>query len=337
MLSDVKLPLKCVPFPLLALEFMKHLAICTAILSLSSSALISAESYIAMEAHTGKVLLAANSEQKRPVASLTKIATAKVVLDWAKASQTSLATQAIVPQSAFTFPSANPMALRPGDRVTLRDAIYSALMGSDNIAAQTLADHAGRAILAHRRMAGDPQKTFVTEMNHLSKALGMRRTKFTNPHGLDTVGRKGYSTASDIARLSVHAMRDTGFAFYVKQKTRTIHVTKQDGRKLAYKVTNTNPLLGQQGVNGIKTGTTAAAGQCLAVNAHRAPLVKKLPNDRSQIRYRDLIVVVLGSADRVGRSKQLISQAWPMYDQWAATGYQQTEKSSGLIVVPKLR
>ncbi|MFK7910191.1 MAG: D-alanyl-D-alanine carboxypeptidase family protein [Akkermansiaceae bacterium] len=316
---------------------MKFVAIITASLTLCATAAHSAESYIAMEAHTGKVLLAANSEKKRPVASLTKIATAKVVLDWAQASQTSLATLATVPQAAFTFASANPMGVQPGDRISLRDAIYSAMMGSDNIAAYTLADHVGRALLAHRRKTGDPQRVFVYEMNNLAKALGMRRTKFATPHGLNLQRRSGYSTASDIARLSVHAMRDTGFQFYVKQKSRTIQVIKASGRKLSYKVTNTNPLLNQLGVNGIKTGTTAAAGQCLAVNAHRKPLVKKLSDERSQIRYRDLIVVVLGSADRAGRSRQLISQAWPMYDQWAAGGYQLTNKGKELIRVPVLR
>ena len=307
------------------------------ILSLCLSTAFSAESYIAMEAHSGKVLLAANSEQKRPVASLTKICTVKVVLDWARASRTSLATQVIVPQSAVMFGGPNPMGLQPGDRITLRDALYSAMMGSDNLAAQTLADHVGRSMLAHRRRSGDPQKAFVTEMNHLARALGMRRTRFATAHGLDLPGRKGYSTASDIARLSVYAMRDTGFVFYVKQKTRTIQVTKLDGRKLSYKVTNTNPLLGRLGVNGIKTGTTIAAGQCISVNAHRKPLVTKLTDGRSQIRKRDLIVVVLGSANRVNRSHQLISQAWPMYDQWAAAGYPLTQKGRELIRVPQLR
>ena len=296
-----------------------------------------AESYIAVEAHSGKVLLAANSERKSPVASLTKIATAKVVLDWAKASRTSLATFAIVPQSAFAFGGSNPMGLQPGDRISLRDAIYSAMMGSDNIAAQTLADFVGRSILARRQRGGDPERVFVAEMNNLARGLGMRRTKFGTPHGLDIPRKKGYSTASDVARLSIHVMRDTGFVFYVKQKTRNIHVTKVNGRKFAYKVTNTNPLLGQLGVNGIKTGTTAAAGQCLAINAHRKPLVTKLTDGRSRIRKRDMIVVVLGSADRAARGRQLIAQAWPMYDQWAAAGYPLTKKGRELLRVPTLR
>ncbi|MBT8045496.1 MAG: serine hydrolase [Verrucomicrobiae bacterium] len=299
--------------------------------------LAAAESYLVMESHSGKVLLAANPEQKRPIASLTKMVTSKVVLDWARVSQTNLSTIITVPPTALSFGGRNPMGLRPGDRMTLRNAIYSAMMGSDNIAAYAMADYVGRSLLAKRGRSGDPQNEFVAEMNHLAKALRMRKTRFVNPHGLELPGKKAYSTASDMARMSVHAMRDVGFAFYVKQKSRSIDVIGVDGSKRAFKVSNTNSLLGAMGVNGIKTGFTAAAGQCIAINSHRRPLVKKIDDTRSQIRKRDLIVVILGSADRIGRPKQLISQAWPLYDQWAASGYPVSPKGKELIIVPQLR
>ncbi|MCP5536161.1 MAG: D-alanyl-D-alanine carboxypeptidase [Akkermansiaceae bacterium] len=290
-----------------------------------------------MEAHSGRVLLAANPEQKRPIASLTKMVTAKVVLDWAKLSQTSLSTMASVPQSALAVGGVNPMGLKPGDRISLRDALYSALLGSDNIAALTLADHVGRALLVRRQLSGDPESTFAGEMNHLAKALGMTRTRFATAHGLDLPGKKGYSTASDMARMGVHVMRDIGFTFYVKQESRTITVVDLNGAKRSFKVANTNSLLGQMGVNGIKTGMTTAAGQCIAVNAHRDPIVKKISEERSQIRNRDLVVVILGSADRIGRAKQLISQAWPLYDQWAAAGYPVSPKGKEIMAVPHLK
>ncbi|MBT8036845.1 MAG: serine hydrolase [Verrucomicrobiae bacterium] len=316
---------------------MKYLILFLTSLSVTlPTSIKAAESYLVMEAHSSRVLLAANSEQKRPVASLTKVATAKVALDWAKISQTSLSTMITVPAAAFTFGGANPMGLRPGDRISFRDALYSALLGSDGIAAQALADHVGRALLVRRQRAGDPIKTFVAEMNQLAKALGMRRTRFANAHGFNLPRRKGYSTAADMARLGVHVMRDTGFTFFVKQATRSVSVVNVEGKKLNYKIGNTNSLLGQLGINGIKTGLTAAAGQCLVVNAHRSPLVKKIDDSRSQIRKRDLMVVVLGSADRIGRAKQLINQSWPLYDQWAADGYPVSPKGRELIVVPSL-
>jgi len=298
--------------------------------------LIAAESYITLEAHSGRVLLAANPDKKRPVASLTKVATAKVVLDWAKVSQTSLSSMVTVPPSALTFGGPNPLGLQPGDRMSLRDALYSTLLGSDNIAAYTLANHVGSALLTRRRQGGDTLKTFVKEMNQLAKALGMRKTRFSSPHGLE-LRSKGYSTAADIARLCVHAMRDTGFTFYVKQKSRSISVTSASGDRRSFNVGNTNSLLGQLGVNGIRTGFTAAAGQCIAVNSHKDPIVRKINEKRSQIRNRDLVVVVLGSADRIGRTKQLITQSWPLYDQWLAAGSPVSPKGKELIVVPRLR
>jgi len=333
-LSDRLTWIESAQVQLLMRLLIPSIAILTILTVLISSPLMAGESYLVMEAHSGRVLLASNPEQKRPVASLTKVASAKVVLDWSRVSQTSLSTMATVPQSVLVLAGANPMGLRPGDSISLRDALYSALLGSDNIAAHTLADHVGRALLARRQRTGDAQKEFAKEMNRLARVLGMRRTKFVTAHGLD---RSGKSTASDMARLCVHVMRDTGFTFYVKQKSRSISVAKVNGSVLSYKVANTNPLLGQLGVNGIKTGQTAAAGQCIALNAHRSPVVKKINDTRSQIRKRDLIVLVLGSADQIGRAKQLIAQAWPLYDQWAAAGYPASKKGKELIIVPHLQ
>ena len=104
------------------------------------------ESYIAVESYSGKIVLELDADKRRPVASLTKIATAMVVLDWAKLSGTSMAEIAIVPQGTSLIGGFNPMGLIPGDRISLREAMYSMLLGSDNVAAATLADHAGRSI-----------------------------------------------------------------------------------------------------------------------------------------------------------------------------------------------
>lgn len=319
-----------------SLTLLALLGLFTAFMAQGRSSAATGESYLVLEVHSGKVLLAANPDRKHPVASLTKMATAKVVLDWARVSRASLADVISVPQSALLFGGVNPLGLKPGDRISLRDALYSTLLGSDNIAAHTLADHVGRHLLIRRRRTGDPLKEFVSEMNQLAKALGMRKTRFATPHGLEVSNRSGYSTAADMARLGVHVMRDTGFSFFVKQKSRKITVIRADGAEQSYKAINTNKLLGQQGVNGIKTGLTTAAGQCMAVHAHRKPLVKKIDDTRSSIRKRDLVVVVLGSTNREARARQLIAQGWPRYDQWAAEGYPVSPKGRELIIVPRL-
>jgi hypothetical protein len=96
-----------------------------------------------VESYSGKIVLELNADKRRPVASLTKIATAMVVLDWAKLSGTSMAEIAIVPQGTSLIGGFNPMGLIPGDRISLREAMYSMLLGSDNVAAATFGGPCG--------------------------------------------------------------------------------------------------------------------------------------------------------------------------------------------------
>ena len=307
-----------------------------ALSTIISCQLKASESYLVMEANSNRVLLAKNSEKKRPVDGLAKIAAARVALDWARLSKTSLNTMMIVPDSVFQFPGANPMGLRPGERLSIRDAIYSAMLGADTTAMHTLAHYVGQALLVRRQKQGDPQKVFVREMNILAKSLGMKHTRFVTPSGLHLGRKKTYSTASDIARLCVYAMRDDGFTFYVKQRSRKISVTDLQGRKRFYTVLNTNQLLGKQNVNGIKTALSMDAGQCVALNSHHQPLVTKLGGGRTRVRKRDLIVVLLGSSDRFSQASQLIRQGWLAFDHWGALGYPVSENKKEFLIVPKL-
>lgn len=314
--------------------FQKPLPLCALGVTLLSGNLNAQESYVAVEAHSGKVLLELNADTKRPVASLTKVATALVILDWAKLSGTSMSTYATVPQEAAYLGGSNPMALAAGDQITLREAMYSMMLGSDNVAALTLADHAGRSIMARGSRARTPVAAFVAEMNNLAHALGMIRTRFANPHGMDTAQQKGTSTARDMAALSIYAMRNTGFQYYVKQKSRTISSTRL-GQKRAFSVKNTHNLISQMGINGIKTGTTVLAGPCLATSAQKANIVQKMPNGSTRLTPRRLIIICLGSPDRNARTKQLIQQAWPLYDNWMAQGRPTQNIKREIISVPK--
>lgn len=277
------------------------------------------ESYFVVEAHSGRILLAQRSDDKRSVASLTKVATAIVALDWAKATGADLGVEMIVPPSVASLGGSNPMGLYPGDQISLRNALYSALMGSDNSAAQSIAHHVGFSLQQLRGSRGDPVKVFVSEMNALARELGMRRTKFSTPHGLYVQKKKGYSTAADIARLCVYAMRNSGFAFFVKQSSRALSFQHGDVSK-AFRVQNTNRLLGQQDINGIKTGMTRAAGQCLATSSELQPLVEKLPDGATRLTPRRLVCVVLGSPDRFRQTEKLVVSGWTLYDQWLQAG-----------------
>ncbi|OYV06468.1 MAG: hypothetical protein CFE26_06095 [Verrucomicrobiales bacterium VVV1] len=291
------------------------------------------ESVMVLEAWSGKVLIASNATAKRPVASLTKIATGAVIVDWANATQTDLGTAMLtVPNSIVQIGGPNPMKLQPGERISLRDALYSALLGSDNLAAQALADHVGRDFLSRRGGSGDPVAAFVGEMNKLAKALGMSSTRYVNPHGLELGGPQGFSTAADVARISVYAMRRNAFSFIVRQKDRRVTVTGATGNR-SYTVKTTNELIGEEGILGVKTGTTAAAGPCVSVCMEREPLVRKKPDGSKGVTPRRIIAVVLNNPDRFGRARSLISQGWGIYDPWLASGAPVQDPKRELIKV----
>ena len=315
-------------------SFMRSLGKSLLALALLINPISAQESYLAVEAHSGKVLLELNADTKRPVASLTKIATAMVVLDWSKLSGSSMGQMAVVPTEAASLGGSNPMGLLPGDRIALRDAMYSMLLGSDNVSAHTLADHVGRSIIS-RTGGRHPVTSFVGEMNNLAKALGMKRTKFANPHGMDTARQKGTSTARDMARLSIYAMRNTGLQYYVKQKSRSIGSYRGNARR-GFKIQNTHELVGSMGVVGIKGGNTVLAGPCLATSAAKPNIVEKLANGSTRLTPRNLIVITLGSPDRLGRTRSLIEQGWPRYEAWTQQGRPVADQARELLLVPKL-
>jgi serine-type D-Ala-D-Ala carboxypeptidase (penicillin-binding protein 5/6) len=282
-----------------------------------------ASAYVIADQTTGYILEAYKGEEKRQVASLTKIATGKVVLDWASKTGTDLAQQVVVPpQAVEEAGSGNPMGLMPNDLISYRDLLYAALMQSDNIAATTLAYYVGAAL----RPAGGERmrelgavEVFVSQMNALARQLGMERTLFVNPHGLEP--RKGlqpYSTAVDMVRLTAYAMKDAAFRFYVSQKERKISFSR--GSQVSqYLLRNTNELVGTEGIDGVKTGRTAKAGDCIIISSQRDPEITQ-QGGTTLVTPRRLNVVTLGATDRVAAASQLLSRGWTLYDQWAAAG-----------------
>lgn len=275
--------------------------------------------YTIMDSTSGHVLDARNPNQKLQVGSLTKIATAMVALDWTEMTKRDIGELITIPSAAFTTDGANPISFQPGDRVTMRDLLYAALLQSDNIAAWTIADSIGRTLegSAPDMSAAD---RFVAQMNALARRLRMERTLFLNPSGLDSIERKlPYSTANDMARLAAYAMSKSAFRFYVSQKSRKIAILHADGTQTDYMLENTNELLGTDGIDGVKTGKTRRAGECLIVSAAKQPESKK-EGEAVLITPRRIIVVVLGSMQRFQVTADLLNRGWAMYEQWAAAG-----------------
>ena len=279
-----------------------------------------AQAYVIADAQTGYILEEQEPRKKLQVGSLTKIATASVVLDWAERKSGDLNQVVTIPQGAFVGITENHIGFQPGDSITLRDLLYAALVQSDNIAAYTLAHHVGSQLGSVETGAKlTPADMFVAQMNALAKQLKMERTRFVNPHGIDyKVKPVPYSTAEDMARLARYAMSKASFRFYVSQKERQISFNRA-GQPLNYMLRNTNELLGKMGIDGVKTGQSARAGQCLILYANRESEVVR-QGQMETVYPRHLMVVLLGSSNRFGEGAALLQRGWQLYDQWAASG-----------------
>ncbi len=194
-------------------------------------------------------------ETKRvPVASLVKIMTAYVVLQEARPGDTVKVTATDVTYAARG--GAATAGLRKGERFTVRDLLYALMLPSGADAANALARHYG------------PGKTaFVAKMNRTARALGLTDTRYTNADGMPTPANGGYSTAVDQAKLAQHALENDLFTTVVGTRT---HKVAKTAVHRAHTWRNTNKLLSRaDGVLGVKTGYTNAAGHCLLFAGER--------------------------------------------------------------------
>src|SRR5207245_10480776 len=206
-----KLQATCLPLQFSPVIFKNRLLVIAAALLFGALRTGSAgQASIIVDAQTGFVLQESKSKDKRQIGSLTKIATAMVVLDWAEKKGGDLNQTVVIPPSAFVGTLEHNIGFQPGDEIALRDLLYAALVQSDNVAAYTLASYVV-SIIQGPTPAGQKSKlsavdVFVTQMNALAKQLKMERTRFVNPHGVDQdVKPLPYSSAEDLGSLTRYA------------------------------------------------------------------------------------------------------------------------------------
>lgn len=273
--------------------------------------LTAAESYLIADQETGFILAAGNENVPRQVASLTKVATVMVALEWLEESDGDSGQLVPVTTEAVSG-GANPLNLKAGDKLPLDAGLYAAMMASDNTSAYAIAAAIGQQMQPGK--SGDGAvAVFVERMNALATRLGMDRTRFVNPHGLDEEEGRGVSTAADMARLAIHASRCPAFAGFCGGKERTVTFSRA-GKGIEVTLINTNELVGSRGIDGMKTGTTRRAGPCLMVSATREIEVKEVR------RNRRLILVLLNSEDRFREAVLLLNQAWLDCEKWLSNG-----------------
>ncbi|HLB33996.1 MAG: hypothetical protein A3F67_09555 [Verrucomicrobia bacterium RIFCSPHIGHO2_12_FULL_41_10] len=275
-------------------------------------------SFIIIDNETGCILEGKNRDDKLPIGGLTNVALAMVTLDWAKLSNTSLDMIAEVPPNASPQGITNPLGLQSGDRITLRDLLYLALLASDSEAAFTIANAVGQKLPNPQQL--DAVGNFVSQMNALAAALQMKHTLFLNPNGLAMPPRSAqpYSTVADLARLTRYAYSKSGLSFYVSQKSREIHIERA-GVSIAQDIKNTNTLLGSELIDGVKTARSVQTGECIIITSARAPEVRR-EGTTVYTTPRRIITVLLGSEDRNGDGLNLNRRGWMLYNDWAAAG-----------------
>ncbi len=232
---------------------------------------ITASAAVLLDAPSGTVLYAREPYTRRAPASTTKMLTGLLVLE-----QGNL-TDMVTVSTRAGYTEGSSAYLRPGEKISLENLLYGALLSSGNDACVAMAEH----------LAGT-EAIFVEMLNQRAKAMGAWDSHFRNPHGLPQPGH--YTTAYDLSLIARCALRNRKFQEIVRRKRKTI---REEGTDWKRYFDSTNQLLWDyKGADGVKTGTTGEAGPCLVASATRDG--------------RQLITVVLNSGDRWGDSIRLL-------------------------------
>lgn len=243
----------------------------------TSSLTLDAASAIAIDRSTATVLYAKNVGSRRPIASVTKMITALVILSRHKP------TEVVTIPTLPTYPvEAETLGFVPGDTFTVGQVLDAALLPSDNDAADALAIWDSGSITK-----------FAARMNAKMNEWGIGDARFVSASGLQDDGN--YASAAALGKIAGLALASPTLAATVNQPTATI--TSGQGR--TYNLKTTNDLLASGQFYGIKTGYTLAAGECFVGLA--------------RINGHDVITVVLGANDRFGATTSLtnwIGRTW---------------------------
>jgi D-alanyl-D-alanine carboxypeptidase len=202
------------------------------------------------DVRTGRVLWSRDSRAVVPIASLTKMMTALVVVEHVRPSAKALITRDVV-----HFSGSGMGVLPLGKRVSVLTLLYGLLLPSGNDAAIALA----------QRVAGT-QARFIALMNAQARAMGLVCTHFTSVSGI--VDRGNHSCVGDLALLAHLVLSQPLLARIVGSSSAVMPLPIKGGKVWLY---NNNPLyrLHYRGTDGVKTGLTNAAGHCLVATVRR--------------------------------------------------------------------
>ncbi len=250
---------------------------------------IAAKSWLLLDATSGQIIASQDPHARIEPASLTKIMTAYLTFAALRDKRLELDQKVNVSVRAWKVDaSSSKMFIDPATPVSVNDLLHGLMVQSGNDAAVALAE----------AVAGD-EGTFVTLMNREAQRMGLKNTRFANPHGMPDANN--YSTAQDLSVLATNVIRDFP-EFYkidsVKQFTYN-KITQQNRNRLLW----LDPT-----VDGMKTGHTESSGYSMIASARR-------PN--GNVGQRRLIAVVLGTnseSTRTQESQKLLNWGFQNFD-----------------------
>lgn len=229
---------------------------------------VTARAALVLDVESQVILYSKNPTLRFSMASTTKLMTALTALDYYK-DKTILTVKT-------TGVQGSGIGLLYGDKLYFEDLLYAMLLPSANDAAVVIADNYPGGIPA-----------FVKKMNEKTIELHLNNTHFSDPTGLDDDG--DYTTAVDLARLASFAEKNNKIADVTSTKYTEIH-TLTYGKQ--YSLTNLNKLLGVEGINGLKTGTTEGAGEVLVTSAKANDATYIIVILNSKNRFSDTLAIL---------------------------------------------
>lgn len=265
---------------------------------------INAKSVLAVDDFSGQILYEKDADQKVKIASLTKLATAGVLLDFIKKKENSGLTGKAENYSLDRYITISKLAveaegdsgyLKIGEKINAGDLLKIMLIASSNDAAFSFAEDISKFENPRDQGIG----YFTGLMNDFAKKEDLAGTRFTNPSGIDE--QDNFSTANDVVKLARGLLRDYPQIFEIT-RIDEMNIKSEDGKNNHF-IKNTNKLLGSlSGIVGGKTGYTDEAGESLLLAV------------RDSASRHQIVAVVIGADGRFSEMEKLVNWIWETYE-----------------------
>ncbi len=239
---------------------------------------ISAHSAIVLDATSGRVIFSHNANEKRGMASTTKIMTALCALEYGDMNKI------VTVSSSASGVEGSSMYLEKGEKISMTDLVYGLMLVSGNDAATAIAENVSGSI-----------EKFAELMNKKATEIGCFDTSFSNPHGLSD--EKHYTTAHDLAKITAYALQNSTFCEIVATKRKNLSAGENGHPRT---LVNHNKFLNMyEGCIGVKTGFTKATGRCLVTSVKKDEMT--------------FVCVTLNASDDWNDHRQLYDKAFSEY------------------------